>query len=677
MSTLPTRSNIAGVGATYGQVRSALGDLRDFLSESLGTSGTSPVINNGTIQNAISLGVGVETPGTTAQILGSLSVTSAGGTVNPGDGSIYLTGKQLYASSLGSKVEFLAPTGDALNIGRQTDSLYVRTKATGNFNVYAGGTHADAANTPGSGGTELLRLSNSTFTYKGQTIYHSGNGVFIRKDAADTAGEKITFAKGLRSDLKVEIGTEAQTVSNTLEFLAPKAGNKIRLYPGASNENYNIGIQPDSVFLRTAENFTIYKGGVFADLAQTPGTGGVQLFNVNSTGITYKGGDVYHAGNANFVSKTSVNRPGVVNVYNSTADDNKFFVGQHNAKGDGRMWLVSNSGGCRVEYADSADNASGATFRAGSDRPLVFEQSPNRQGVVTMWIANQDTPIYTQMHWNGTRMVFIARHTNNTSYETQVNRADSTGYSDTAGRANGIHGHNIDDGTVRYHELSRGEGSAAGGTLGGIWGVHDFAFSSPLVVNCVAAFWIQIGAGNNANSSVRWWRGQNYNGGLPGSQVIWQYITGSGQPYIWVQASDNGHIIGTWDAEDPVDRSEPETNPLAGIPNTFKIQMPTVEEVLPILETYIRKNPATFKDKFEESLKEYSSSRNMMKEYWKGMDLREFVKDLPGDDQKKEWRVQAILRSITTQLGDNPKRNMHLIFSEVYKVDKKGKLIVK
>lgn len=673
MTTLPNRNTIAGVGASYGQVRSALGDLRDFLSESLGTSGTSPVIDGAILSNTTSLAIGVDTPGTSAQILGSLSVTATGATINPGDGGMYLTGKQLFSSQLGSKIDFLAPSGDPLSIGRQTNSLYARVKTTGSFNLYAGGTHSDTPNTAGTGGSELLRVSPTEFLYKNQTVYHSGNGVFIRKDTADTALEKITFDKGARFRSVVELGDSS--VFSTLEFLFPGAGTKIKLYPD-TGENFQIGVQNASVFVRTPENFTVYSGGVFSPNPQTPGAGGTQLLNVGINTMTYKNQTVYHTGNSDFVTKKSVARPGVDVVYNSSADDGNYFVGQFNARADNRMWLVSNAGGCRVAYADGADTSTYSAFRAGTDRPLMFETSPLRPGATRLWIGNQDNTIYSEMHFNGSRMQFIARNTDGTSYETYVNRAE------TCDRASTINGQGIDDGTIRYFEISMGTGSVSGTILANVWGVHPYAFSSPTIAGVSGnniTYCVGIGAHANSGAPTKAWRGLNTTGTVfvTGSAVTWEYITATGDPYIWVHSDKQGNIIGTWDAEDPYDKDQPDNNPLVTIPDTYRVQIPSIEEFGVVLNRFIQKNNPTFKDSFEETLKNYASRRNLMKDYNKGMDLREFVYDLPGDEQKQNWRVQAVIRALTVQISETKTMSIQELISLMYKVDKKGKLHLK
>jgi hypothetical protein len=676
MVNLPTKESLAGVGATYGQVRSALGDLRDFLAESIGTSGSSPVIDGSLLSNVTSIGVGIGSPGATVQIVGSLAITDdSTSSINPGDGNALFDGKVSFPFSLGTKLEFLAQTGNALAIGRQTDTLYLRTKLDGFLKVYEGGVHQDTL-IPGIGGRELLSLSDTSFTYKGQVIYHSGNGVFLRKDQADSAPFKITFNSGLRAVADVEIG-EIGSTNRVLNFLANTGGNRINLNSASSEQSYVLGLQPSTLFFRSPGAFTFYRGGAFINTAQTPGVGGTQLMHIGDTSFTYKNFNIYHSGNANFLTATSAARPGVTRVYNEPNDTGDYFVGQPNQLGDGRMWLVSNIGECRVGFANVSNTSNFATYKTGTSFPLVSEVSSARPGVHRMWIGNQDSSIYTEMHWNGSRMQFIAASTTGQSYETIVDRANFCNRSDA------IHGHNIDDGTVRFYELSIAQGSIGGTGTNGVWGVHSFAFASPVTSNASAGYDVRIGYGGGSGS-YRFWRGVGSVGGS--TSVVWDYVTGSGDPYIWVLTDNLGNIESTYDAEDPFDRSEPETCPFIEYEGEANlIRLPSIESLLPMVDRVNESNSSPLwgkgvdmKTSFIEELKIYAKSRNLMKDFYENpdMDLREFVLDLPGDNQKKQWRTQAIIRALTKLLGNQNIIETQLFLQKFYKVSN-GKLELK
>ena len=73
-------------------------------------------------------------------------------------------------SRIGQHINLYATT---YGIGVQGSTFYSRTNA--NFAWYLGGVHDDGVYAPGTGGTELLRLSTTEFQYKGQDIYHEGN----------------------------------------------------------------------------------------------------------------------------------------------------------------------------------------------------------------------------------------------------------------------------------------------------------------------------------------------------------------------------------------------------------------------------------------------------------------------------------------------------------------------
>lgn len=679
MTNLPTRTELAGVGATYGQVRNALGNLRDFLGESLGTSGTSPVLSGAVISGAESLGVRVGTPGATAQIAGSLAVTAATATSdNPGDGNILVDGLVRLGATLGTKLEFSAPTGAPLAIGTQTNSLYARVKPGGTFAVFEGGTHSSTAGSPGAGGAALLVVSPSVLTYKGQTVYHAGNGVFIRKDAPDTASEKITFTKGLDSAAPVTLN------SSKVNFTGAE-GNRLSLSETLGVEAAVVGTQTNTMFVRTPENFTVYKGGTWAPTEKTPGEGGAQLFNVSSTELKYKNFDVYHSGNATFVNQQSTNRPGVTELWRSDADVAEYIFAHWNHSGDSRFRLRSSTGaGVRVDHATTSDTASTATFLQGTTRTLMAEQSTTRRGTTRIYLANQDTNHYVDPAFDGGR--FLLRGINGTNgahqFEVRVQ------YADTAGAVVNVNGNNIIDGTVRYHELARGQSSAtfrsnvAGQTSITVIGINQFSFSG---------FNIAGGADSPTFGYLSGGRLLRLISGGGQGTITWDYVTGSGDPRVWVVYDDMGNITGAWDGEDPFDRDKPD-NPVfytlekeefLPLSNCALIDLPhyktfesacdrLIDTPLPAWVELSRVAAEDPQGVIENIMLEYTKGRVGMQDYAKVDTWDEFIWGLDDSPKKIEWRNQAILRAYARLFGASPLVETGAILGTLFKYNKKS-----
>jgi hypothetical protein len=78
--------------------------------------------------------------------------------------------------------------GSGYGIGVQSFTHYFRTDASGSFSWYRGGNHSDSANTPGTGGTEMMRLNSSGLRVNGTFVSASDRNVkenFRAVDARD------------------------------------------------------------------------------------------------------------------------------------------------------------------------------------------------------------------------------------------------------------------------------------------------------------------------------------------------------------------------------------------------------------------------------------------------------------------------------------------------------------
>jgi hypothetical protein len=683
------------LGQTKGAVRTGIGDFRDAVVEAIGNSGLAPQINNATILGALKLGVRTTTPGADFQVFGGLSVTSSSAaSANPGDGCILLDNSLKFAPSLGTKISFPAPTGSPLEIGRQTDSLYIRTKLGGSIVAYAGGVHSDNQFAPGVNGVELLRLTENTFQYKGQTVYHSGNGVFIRKDAADSATGLITFNAGLTvpsSNITIGSQTPSQSTGKII-WNTTLLGSKIHLHN--VGEDYSFGIQNGTLYARTGGNFILYRGGSFVDAATpAPGVNGETLLQVGATTLQYKGQNIYHTGNSNFVPKVSAARPGVIQLYFNNEDTSGNVRVDFNSFGDGRARLIA-SGGSGQFMETRVDIASAAYNSAYDGRRLTVNESGNRPGVTRMYRADSDEGSYLQTYWDGSRYFIEGKGSNGAYLGVRVERADNCGYADTAGSVNYIHGQNIQDGTVRYWELSRGDATATNNSR---FGVHQYAFGSPITSFSGTNVYLVMGNTGVSPGEQRSWSIINSNTLVSGYYVRWDYVTGSGDPYTWVVSDSTGEIIASYDAEDPFDRDNPELCPIFldngnPDPKASLIQYPAVEEIIALTEGQLDKYnlpPWLSKHKFKDKKTPKDLYWALLKDYAKGrfgmhqlaehdMSMWEFVEELPGDVQKKNWRKQGALKVLSQLAYSTSQPKVHDFLKQHYRVNKKnGKLTLK
>ena len=697
MTVLPSREALIAIGKTYGQFRSAIGDLRDVVAESIGSSGGSPEIKRATLLDILSIGVRTTTPGADVQIAGSVAITQTSAPpLDPGVGNLLVEGFVKFPDIAGERIRLF--TGSSL--GMQPASLYFRTPTK--FLWYRGGSHVLDDASPGTGGSELLRLSDTEFKYKGQTIYHSGNGVFVRKDVDDFANGRVFFSKGLQSlaetlALGHNFGTTAapQWRDSPIVFLAPITGPKLTLYN--NDTNYSIGIQPSTFYLRTGYAFAVYHNGTHNESSfLNAGTNGQRLFVVDPQQITYKDQQIIHRGitgansgldadlldgkhGSSFVSKISANRPGDVRLWRYDTDTDQFGY----MSWDGTRFRINtaNTPGTAgwevgVHYADTAYSA---RVDAATGRSLISHTSANRPGVNTVWATNvDDIPAgnsvgrFVQFNYDSSRNVI--RLDSNSGYV----KPYQSDYADTAGSLSGL---------VGYNRISRGTGSS---NLT-VFGVHQFAFASPLTDYTEGGTtWVAVGASNGAGVHRLWGvtaAGRNIY--LSVATVTWDYITASGDPYIWVVYDDQNNIIGGWEAEDPANTEFPDVSPIVAPDNlqqphskAVKVKIPTIKYLAPLLEdTFKRAKLPAWKDTsvYKEAKTPEQLVRKMVKKAAEDRllempseqtDFRDFILSVD-DDQKRNWRTQLILRSVSRTRAGTYNSQLIKLLQDHFKVNPK------
>jgi hypothetical protein len=113
-------------------------------------------------------------------------------------------------------------------------------------------------------------------------------------------------ASTLNSDARVVgsmvIDNANSTLSNPGDGSLALAGSfSFRSYLGQKfnleGSSYALGIQDSTLYVRTAQNFTVYKQGEHSDTEGDAGSGGQRLLQVNGSGISHRGNTIWHEGN--------------------------------------------------------------------------------------------------------------------------------------------------------------------------------------------------------------------------------------------------------------------------------------------------------------------------------------------------------------------------------------------
>jgi hypothetical protein len=726
MTILPLRINIAEIGNTQGAVRAGLGDMRDFLAEALGTSGTSPVLTNAQIKGATSVGVGagMTSPGTTMQVAGGFAITSnTSPALDPGAGSGYIYNNLQFSSTLQQKL-LLHPTNKA-EMGVQTNTVYVRTN--NNFAIYKNGDYSSTAIDAGVGGSTLARISDSGFKYLGQDVYTVAvHGALAAKGTDNAFSALQTFSAGARfTNQPLRIGSEA----NQILFEASTTGRKLSFYGGG--EQYSLGIQPSTVFMRTGGAFTVYLNGTFSDAYNTPGTGGVTLFHVANDTIMYKSARIHHDGinghggnidadtldgfhGAAYVRKANEgNRPGVLQMFIEREDtphamyfyrdpQNRFRWQGHNTQTFSGFETAVNWADA-ANTANSAGNAATANNAAatGNIATCAFGDQTRKNTIEFLAHTLSNDGIGVTVHNDGGFMRLLTSN----GAPTRVSRADNANNADTATNLTG---------GIGINNLHKGQAQAimkaipldwAGNTVSH-FGVHQYTFASPNIVfndNATRHMFVapvRHPSGNTSSDYRAWSAFTTITSGSTGAvntvHVIWDYLTASGDPQLWVIPDDNGNIVQVWDSEDPLDDLFPDTVPIVlAEGNTAKrVKMPTINYIQPLLRKLMKdtKMPSWFfrskwkdlTDMNPEDLFMLLVAREAELRSW-GMDshpdlfksvnsLNEFILDFPGlPDSKKDWRVQLIMRQLSRVVNNHSDNGLAALITKNFKMPDKNK----
>jgi hypothetical protein len=106
--------------------------------------------------------------------------------------------------------------------------------------------------------------------------------VGMRSPDASSANPRMYF-RVAGTDVGAFDSTGMFTANGKLNIAPATTGPKLQMY--ASGEGYSIGVQATSMYFRTGGAFNWWRGGTFEEGgAAVPGTGGVQLMNLDSGG---------------------------------------------------------------------------------------------------------------------------------------------------------------------------------------------------------------------------------------------------------------------------------------------------------------------------------------------------------------------------------------------------------
>ncbi len=181
-------------------------------------------------------------------------------------------------------------------IGVQGDTLYQRSQS--DWSWHRGGIHSDTRNAAGTGGTEVMRLT--------------GNDLWLAPKigaGGSSSPPRLVFGDINLSNSSpfVSIG-EAPNLTDTLQLTADKVlvtastsfappvvsfgattGQHLVLFEN-SFDTYGIGVQGDTQYFRSGEQFAWFKDGIHSNTPNDPGTAGTTLMTLSRAGtLTARG----------------------------------------------------------------------------------------------------------------------------------------------------------------------------------------------------------------------------------------------------------------------------------------------------------------------------------------------------------------------------------------------------
>ncbi|MCX6878927.1 MAG: hypothetical protein NTW21_34725 [Verrucomicrobia bacterium] len=256
-------------------------------------------------------------------------------------------------------------------IGIQTDTFYQRS--ANDFSWFKGGTHSDARNYAGTGGTELLRLgTDSTLWLAPEQIPAAGHlNRIVIGDVSFGDGQPYVSLSEAQDDVleitakRVQISTNSSQAFQGVNFGAT-TGQKLVLFQNAG-DTYGLGVQGSTEYFRSGEQFAWFKDGVHSDTANNAGTGGTTLMTLSGYG--------------ELETKGTLAGYGMLNRDNNAQ---RWVMYARNSGGVGQLALYNNSTGDAAAFSPNGDlylvgalSTTVLTIRGGADVAEPFPMTPS------------------------------------------------------------------------------------------------------------------------------------------------------------------------------------------------------------------------------------------------------------------------------------------------------------
>lgn len=269
-------------------------------------------------------------------------------------------------------------------IGVQANTLYQRSASR--FSWYAGGLHSDLENS-GNGGVPLATMTSAGLELRpGQP--NSGAQLTIGDSSSSTNQPYIYLREPTGEDDTLEISarrvrmtTQYPSIPAAITFGAA-AGQHLVLFEN-NFDVYGLGVQTNTLYFRTGEQFAWYKDGTHTDSQGLPGLGGSAVMTLSGRGtLTARGPD------SGF------------NLINRNNTSQEWALYSRDSGGTGQFAIWNNGTGDVAAFSPNGDmyltgqvSATVLTVRGGADVAEPFEMTkPDEMEPGTVVVIDDANP---------------------------------------------------------------------------------------------------------------------------------------------------------------------------------------------------------------------------------------------------------------------------------------------